>query len=109
MWARTISWQQYSWHAIRSVEGGSVATYCHGRWETSEPYETEKCPARGDQCRACNLEMANEQPEPGGCTCRAGVVACAFHVERELGEATQPIELFEFVMPDDRFDDGGAA
>lgn len=92
MWARHSTSSDYPWHAVRVIAGGSVQTFCRGRWSTHDDYETTTLPARADRCSTC---ITN-----------AGDVLAGLD---ELVEATQPVTFVEFEMIDDRFDNGGEA
>jgi hypothetical protein len=50
-WVRHVC--QRSWCAVHAIAGGSVQTYCRGRWSVTEDYETNDHPARADRCEEC--------------------------------------------------------
>lgn len=42
-----------SWCAILTISGGSVQTYCRGRWLASDPYQESASPPHDERCGGC--------------------------------------------------------
>jgi hypothetical protein len=43
----------FAWHLIKETNGGSVITWCHGRWSVLDVYDTCALPAKPERCDAC--------------------------------------------------------
>jgi hypothetical protein len=50
------------WHAVQHVEdGGSVITYCRGRWPNHETAAIDIAPPHEDRCGGCDVLVYAEQ------------------------------------------------
>ncbi len=52
MWAKHASPQATYWCLIKKISGGSVRTWCKGKWPVTDTYSAEDSPS-GKRCQAC--------------------------------------------------------